>query len=212
MTWENLAILSSERTLADPSTVALWLFLCSRCKRRYIFSWLLDGRMSLWPQMCSLINHTVNYIVYPVSIRRAESLTNILHPNVHMDLTYFVWKNNYDILWRGLYKHEHSLHGVFSFQLCLSLKFQQDLQLLCFFNLFILWVCPHFASLSFCPPCLWPNSAGRFLLAFFYFSGLIWSPNPLVFLFFLTETSMVLSCEYLNVSTVAMSAYNFVIL
>ncbi len=102
--------------------------------------------------------------------------------NVHMDLTYFVWKNNYDILWRGLYKHKHSLHAVFSFQLCLSLKFQQDLHLLCFFNLFILWVCPHSASLSFCPSCLWLISPGCFPHTF-YFSGLIWCPNPLVSLF-----------------------------
>lgn len=97
--------------------------------------------------------------------------------NVHMGLTYFVWKNNYDILWRGLYKHKHSLHAIFSFQLCLSLKFQQDLHLLCFFNLFI-----HSASLSFCPSCLWLISPGCFPCTF-NFSGLTWCPNPLVSLF-----------------------------
>ncbi len=139
MAWENLAILSSVRTFADPSTVALWLFLhfSSRCKSRYVFWWLL---VSQRPQMCLLSasenGHTVNDILYPWAN----------NSNVHMGLTYFVWKNNYDILWRGLYKHKHSLHAIFSFQLCLSLKFQQDLHLLCFFNLFILWVCPHSLS------------------------------------------------------------------
>lgn len=153
-----------------------------------------------------------------MSIRRTESLTN--NSYVHMDLTYFVWKNNYAILWSGLYKHKHSLHAIFSFQLCLSLKFQQDLHLLCFFNLFILWVCPYSASLSFCPSCLWPNSAGCFLLAFFfYFSGLIWSPNPLVFLFVFDRNIYGVALwiwddkpVHLNVSTATMSAYNFAIL
>lgn len=167
---------------------------------------------------CVLLSNILWITLHLVSIRRTESLTN--NSNVHMDLTYFVWKNNYAILWRGLYKHKHSLHAILSFQLCLSLKFQQDLHLLCFFNLFILWVCPHSASLSFCPSCLWPNSAGCFLLAsFFYFSGLIWSPNPLVFLFVFDRNIYGVALwiwddklVHLNGSTATMSAYNFAIL
>lgn len=143
--------------------------------------------ISFWKwSHCEL--HTVSTVS-----KHTKSFTN--NSNVHMDLTYFVWKNNYDILWRGLYKHKHSLHAVFSFQLCLSLKFQQDLHLLCFFNLFILWVCPHSASLSFCPSCLCLITPGCFPRC------LIWCPNPLVSLFIFQETSdysstMKLFCEY----------------
>ncbi len=138
MAWENLAILSSVCTFADPSTVALWLFLhlSSRCKSRYVFWWLL---VSQRPQMCLLSasenGHTVNDTLYPVSkqFKRAYG-PDILYGKI---ITTSFEED---------YINTSTLYMPFSLSTLPFLKIPARFAPSLLFNLFILWVCPHSLS------------------------------------------------------------------